>query len=173
MGGSRGPGREPGPRESSPPAAGFFGGHSGVRARCPGPRIISGARSCARPAGRPGAPRRRLAARRDGANRGYSFAVFGIGMTELMVIFVIALLVLGPKRLPGLARSLGKGLAEFRRASTDMRREFLDVAEEVRIDPRSLTAEPEPEPEPAADDETAAKPAPAADAEPAGKRGDD
>ncbi len=62
-----------------------------------------------------------------------------------MVIFVIALLVLGPKRLPGLARSLGKGLAEFRRASTDIRREFLDVAEDVRIDPHSFTAESESE----------------------------
>jgi Tat protein translocase TatB subunit len=114
--------------------------------------------------------------------------VFGIGMTELMVIFVIALLVLGPKRLPGLARSLGKGLAEFRRASTDMRREFLDVAEEVRIDPRSLTAEPDAEPthDAGRDDEAAADrpagsetdegdaPAPEAGpgAEPAGKRGD-
>jgi len=68
-------------------------------------------------------------------------------MTELMVIFVIALLVLGPKRLPGLARSLGKGLAEFRRASTDMRREFLDVAEEARIDPSTFSTEPDPEPE--------------------------
>jgi Tat protein translocase TatB subunit len=72
--------------------------------------------------------------------------VFGIGMTELMVILVIALLVLGPKRLPGVARSLGKGLAEFRRASTDMRREFLDVAEEARIDPASFEAAPESEP---------------------------
>jgi Tat protein translocase TatB subunit len=61
--------------------------------------------------------------------------VFGIGMTELLVILVIGLLVLGPKRLPDLARSLGRGLAEFRRASTEMRKEFLDVAEEVRIDP--------------------------------------
>ena len=57
--------------------------------------------------------------------------MFGIGMTELLVIFVIGLLVLGPKRLPELARSLGKGLAEFRRASMDMRKEFMDVAEEV------------------------------------------
>jgi len=56
-------------------------------------------------------------------------------MTELMVILVIALLVLGPKRLPDLARSLGRGLAEFRRASTDLRREFLDVAEDVRVEP--------------------------------------
>ena len=56
-------------------------------------------------------------------------------MTELLVILVIGLLVLGPKRLPELARSLGRGLAEFRRASTDMRKEFLDVTEEARIDP--------------------------------------
>ena len=61
--------------------------------------------------------------------------MFGIGMTELLVILVIGLLVIGPKKLPELARSLGKGLAEFRRASTDMRREFLDVAEQTRIDP--------------------------------------
>jgi len=61
--------------------------------------------------------------------------MFGIGMTELLVIFVIGLLVLGPKRLPELARSLGRTLAEFRRASTDLRREFQDVAEEVRTDP--------------------------------------
>ena len=57
--------------------------------------------------------------------------MFGIGMTELMVIFVIGLLVLGPKRLPELARSLGKGLAEFRRASNDLRRGFTDVVEEA------------------------------------------
>jgi TatA/E family protein of Tat protein translocase len=61
--------------------------------------------------------------------------MFGIGMTELLVILVIGLLVIGPKKLPELARSLGKGLAEFRRASNDMRREFLDVAEQTRIDP--------------------------------------
>ena len=56
-------------------------------------------------------------------------------MTELLVILVVGLLVLGPKRLPDLARSLGRGLAEFRRASTDIRKEFLDVAEEVRSEP--------------------------------------
>jgi Tat protein translocase TatB subunit len=61
--------------------------------------------------------------------------MFGIGMTEMIVIFVIALVVLGPKRLPELARSLGRTLAEFRRAATDLRRDFADVAEEARIEP--------------------------------------
>jgi sec-independent protein translocase protein TatB len=61
--------------------------------------------------------------------------MFGIGMTELLIILAVGLLVIGPKKLPELARSLGKGLAEFRRASTEMRREFLEVADEARIDP--------------------------------------
>ena len=64
-------------------------------------------------------------------------------MTELMVIFVVALLVLGPKKLPGLARSLGRSLAEFRRASSDIRREFLDVADEARIQPPRPPSQPE------------------------------
>jgi Tat protein translocase TatB subunit len=66
--------------------------------------------------------------------------MFGIGMTELLVIFVIGLLVLGPKRLPELARSLGRGLAEFRRASLDLRREFSDIADEATIAPPELEA---------------------------------
>ncbi len=69
--------------------------------------------------------------------------MFGIGMTELLVILTIGLLVIGPKKLPELARSLAKGLAEFRRASTEMRREFLEVADEARIDPPTR---PEPAP---------------------------
>ncbi len=81
--------------------------------------------------------------------------MFGIGMTELAVIFAIALLVLGPKRLPSMARSLGRTLAEFRRASTDLRREFLEVAEDTRIEPPPApdsgvaqeTAKPEAGPE--------------------------
>ena len=64
--------------------------------------------------------------------------MFGIGMTELMVIFVIGLVVLGPKRLPELARTLGKSLAEFRRASNDLRREFMSVTEDAQIAPPVL-----------------------------------
>lgn len=72
--------------------------------------------------------------------------MFGIGMTELLVILTIGLIVIGPKKLPELARSLGKGLAEFRRASTEVRREFLSVADEARIDPPpQKSAEDRPE----------------------------
>ena len=53
--------------------------------------------------------------------------MFGIGMPELAVIIVVALVVLGPKRLPEVARSLGKGLAEFRRLTGDVNKE-LDAA---------------------------------------------
>jgi Tat protein translocase TatB subunit len=47
--------------------------------------------------------------------------MFGIGPMELVLILVVALLVLGPKRMPELARTLGRGLNEFRRASNDLR----------------------------------------------------
>ncbi|MBI3993253.1 MAG: twin-arginine translocase subunit TatB [Candidatus Lambdaproteobacteria bacterium] len=47
--------------------------------------------------------------------------MFGIGMNEMLIIIIIALVVIGPKRLPAVARTLGSAMAQFRRATNDLR----------------------------------------------------
>jgi TatA/E family protein of Tat protein translocase len=57
--------------------------------------------------------------------------MFGsIGMPELILIFVVALLVFGPKKLPELGKSLGRGLAEFKKASEDLKKTIEDEIEQ-------------------------------------------
>ena len=72
--------------------------------------------------------------------------MFGIGMTELLVILAVVLIVFGPTRLPELARSLGRALGEFRHASNDLRRTIQEAAEEPRIHPQAKKPEATPPP---------------------------
>ena len=64
----------------------------------------------------------------------------GIGPMEIAIVLVIALIVLGPKKLPDAGRSLGRGLREFKGAVTGITKDDDDVLEPERI------AAPKPEP---------------------------
>ena len=57
--------------------------------------------------------------------------MFGIGVPELILIFIVALIVFGPKRLPEIGRTLGKTLAEFKKATDDLKN---TVEREVRLE---------------------------------------
>jgi sec-independent protein translocase protein TatA len=75
-----------------------------------------------------------------------------IGMPELMIILVIALIIFGPRKLPELGRSLGRSLQEFRRASNELKN---TLDEEIRVE-ETRSAESQRAPQQAA---TAPRPA--------------
>lgn len=85
--------------------------------------------------------------------------MFGIGSTELLVILVVALVILGPSKLPEIARSLGKALGEFRRVSTDVKRTIEMEAEQAEQKVKTEQAKKELFPE------EEAKPSPGPEAE--------
>jgi TatA/E family protein of Tat protein translocase len=66
--------------------------------------------------------------------------MFGIGMPELLLILGLALIVLGPKKLPELARALGKGMAEFRRATDELKDEFNKMERDIEDSPSEAKA---------------------------------
>lgn len=70
--------------------------------------------------------------------------MFGsIGMPELIVIFVIALIIFGPRKLPELGKSLGRSIAEFKRASNELRN---TLEEEIKVDEQRQKAPAAPAP---------------------------
>ena len=68
--------------------------------------------------------------------------MFGIGTGELLLLLVIALIVLGPERMPKLARDLGRAMAEFRKTSDELRSEFLNA--DKYLDAAATAAPPGP-----------------------------
>lgn len=83
--------------------------------------------------------------------------MFGsLGMSELIIILVIALIIFGPRKLPELGRSLGKSIGEFKRASNELRS---TIEEEIRVEETKPVVSAAP---PAAP--VASTPAPPADA---------
>jgi TatA/E family protein of Tat protein translocase len=71
--------------------------------------------------------------------------MFGIGFQEMLIILVVVLIFFGPKRLPDLAKSLGTGIAEFKKASDEVRKGIEDAvkeesAEEAPKPPEDLSA---------------------------------
>jgi len=84
-----------------------------------------------------------------------------IGMPELIVIFVIALIIFGPRKLPELGRSLGRSINEFKRASNELKN---TLEEEIRVDEQRATTAPKAPAQAATAEQ--ASPTPAADSVP-------
>ena len=59
-----------------------------------------------------------------------------LGMQEIVIIFIIALIIFGPRKLPELGKTIGKGLAEFKKASNELKQTWED---EVRLDKEKET----------------------------------
>lgn len=57
--------------------------------------------------------------------------MFGIGMPEMLLIFAIALIVIGPKKLPDLAKSIGRAFGEFKRATAELK-ESIDLEDDLQ-----------------------------------------
>ncbi|WP_117237583.1 Sec-independent protein translocase subunit TatA/TatB [Thermus sediminis] len=73
-----------------------------------------------------------------------------LGMSEILVILVVALLLFGPKKLPELGRSLGQSIREFRRGAQEIREELeksVDVREEPKPKPMEAPSSQAPEAE--------------------------
>ncbi len=92
--------------------------------------------------------------------------MFGIGPMELVVIVVVALLIFGPQRLPEFARTLGKGLAEVRRASNDLRQTLAldELQNDLRKTMNQATSPPTAQSRPAQAGDTLPPGTPTADA---------
>ena len=68
--------------------------------------------------------------------------MFGIGFQEMLIILVVVLIFFGPKRLPDLAKSLGKGIAEFKKASDEVRKGIDEAVREAETDEAGPDAPP-------------------------------